>query len=64
MFALPTPYNAERQVGRSWEPCRVIGITTDASSVAPQYVVEYFVDGCAFLAVEECIRKPPPGNPA
>lgn len=62
MFAI-TPYAAERDTSKGWQPCRVIGIAVDATSVSPSYVVEYHVDGIAYLKTEECVRKVGPGNP-
>lgn len=64
MFAIPTPYLAERQVYTkvgetrkpSWEPCRVIGIDKDDEGDL-RYIVEVFYNGTSSLMFETDIRR-------
>lgn len=63
MFALPAPYTAELFAGTSWQPCRVIGIAIDNSTIVPRYVVEHVRDGVSYLSLEDHVRKAPPTNP-
>ncbi|MDL2409967.1 hypothetical protein PY650_30995 [Rhizobium calliandrae] len=67
MFAIPTPYTANRHtvVSRSgktfeeWQPCRVVGI--DAGGDEPKYIVEIrSKDGSFYLDKADLIRKPAP----
>lgn len=62
MFAI-TPYIAEREAGKEWKSCRVIGIEASESHLAPRFVVEYKEGGVTYLSFEEGIRKLEPGNP-
>lgn len=71
MFALPTPYIAQREVFREtknggmkaeWENCKVIGIGTDDDG-EPAYVVEVYHAGTSSLAIEPYIKRLEPGNP-
>lgn len=65
MFALPTPYIAERNewikqangsMKEVWSPCRVIGVTKNDEG-EPAYVVEYGSGGSLFLSIEPEIRR-------
>jgi hypothetical protein len=71
MFALPTPYIAERQVmietddskyKFSWERCKVIGVGKDEDG-EPVYVCEIFHHGTFSLVMEAEVRRLEPGNP-
>lgn len=70
MFALPTPYIAERQtytktatgMRPSWERCKVIGITKDDEGEL-HYIVEAYHGGTSSLSMEFDVRRIEPGNP-
>lgn len=63
-FSVP-PYAAERQIftstddggmSSSWEPCMVIGITSDSDG-EPAYLIEFYSCGDSFLAIEPYVRR-------
>ncbi len=71
MFALPTPYIAERQVmidsddGKynfEWERCKVIGVGKDEDG-EPVYVCETFHFGTSSLVLEAEVKRLERGNP-
>ncbi|MDW9583464.1 hypothetical protein GOB17_28115 [Sinorhizobium meliloti] len=71
MFALPTPYIAQRQVFNEtdnggmkaeWQNCRVIGISKDDDG-EPAYVVEVYHNGTSSLSIEPYVKRLERGNP-
>lgn len=71
MFALPTPYIAERQIYErqpdgsykyTWERCKVIGVGKDDDG-EPAYVVEIYHNGTSSLALEQDVKRLERGNP-
>lgn len=71
MFALPTPYIAERQIfvetenggmKAQWECCKVIGVGKDDGG-EPCYVVEVFHNGTSSLSLEPDVKRLERGNP-
>lgn len=71
MFALPTPFIAERQIFETtpegsmrsvWERCKVLGVGKDEDG-EPVYVVEVYHNGTSSLSMEMDIKRLERGNP-